>query len=182
MSIDYLTIYIAIRKFLYFIGTITVSSKLDYETAPRYYILVKAVDGGTPPLSTEVGVNITVSDANDNSPLFSQQSYSTVIREDALVGDKIIQVLLVHEKCPNYAPVMWWSVLTHYYCFQVIATDSDSPPNARLRYTVCGGDRYGQFLIDKDMGYISLASDLDREKVIIYFFLLKNYSVIYLSV
>nr|XP_042897100.1 fat-like cadherin-related tumor suppressor homolog isoform X1 [Parasteatoda tepidariorum] len=119
-------------------GTITVASKLDYETAPRYYILVKAVDGGTPPLSTEVGVNITVSDANDNAPLFSQQSYSTVIREDALVADKIIQV---------------------------IASDSDSPPNARLRYTICGGDRYGQYLIDKDMGYISLASDLDREKV-----------------
>lgn len=53
---------------------------------------MKAVDGGSPPLSTEVGVNITITDANDNSPEFSQQSYNAIIREDALVGDKIIQV------------------------------------------------------------------------------------------
>ncbi|GFQ74088.1 fat-like cadherin-related tumor suppressor homolog [Trichonephila clavata] len=119
-------------------GVLTISSPLDYETAHGYYILVKAVDGGTPPLSTEVGVNITITDANDNAPTFTQQSYNAIIREDALVGDKIMQV---------------------------IATDIDSPPNARIKYSICGGDRFGQFLMDKSMGYVSLASELDREKV-----------------
>ncbi|KAG8186896.1 hypothetical protein JTE90_023783 [Oedothorax gibbosus] len=120
------------------LGVLSVSLPLDYETAHGYFILVKAIDGGTPPLSSEVGVNITVTDANDNAPTFSQQSYNAIIREDALVGDKIIQVM---------------------------ASDIDSPPNARLKYSICGGDRFGQFIIDKDMGYLSLASDLDREKV-----------------
>lgn len=71
---------------------LSISSSLDYETAHGYFILVKAVDGGTPPLTSEVGVNVTITDANDNAPAFSQQSYNAIIREDALVGDKIIQV------------------------------------------------------------------------------------------
>lgn len=43
--------------------------------------------------------------------------------------------------------------------------DIDSPPNARLKYSICGGDRFGQFFIDKTLGYVSLASEMDREKV-----------------
>lgn len=77
------------------LGILTVSAPLDYENMHGYYILVKAVDGGTPPLSAEVGVNITITDANDNAPVFPQESYTAVIREDALVGDKIIKVHIV---------------------------------------------------------------------------------------
>ena len=74
------------------LGILSIAAPLDYETMHGYYILVKAIDGGTPPLSAEVGVNITVTDINDNAPLFPHKSYNAVIREDALVGDKIIKV------------------------------------------------------------------------------------------
>lgn len=53
-------------------------------------------DGGTPPLSNVATVNITVTDCNDNAPVFTQVSYSARIREDAHVDDKILQVKKHH--------------------------------------------------------------------------------------
>lgn len=74
-------------------GVITIAEMLDYERAKDYFLTIQAVDGGTPPLSNMATVNITVTDCNDNAPVFSQVAYSTRIREDAQIGDKILQVL-----------------------------------------------------------------------------------------
>lgn len=56
---------------------------------------IQAVDGGTPPLSNHATVNISVTDSNDNAPIFNQVSYGARIREDAQIGDRILQVLLI---------------------------------------------------------------------------------------
>lgn len=53
---------------------------------------VQAIDGGIPPLSNIATVNVTVTDCNDNAPMFSQPAYNARIREDAHLGDKILQV------------------------------------------------------------------------------------------
>lgn len=71
----------------------TISEPLDYEKAKDYLLTIQATDGGIPPLSNHATVNISVVDKNDNSPVFSQTSFSATIREDAQIGDKILQVI-----------------------------------------------------------------------------------------
>ncbi|XP_063909336.1 fat-like cadherin-related tumor suppressor homolog isoform X5 [Zophobas morio] len=117
-------------------GVISIAEMLDYERAKDYFLTIQAVDGGTPPLSNSATVNITVTDCNDNAPVFSQLSYSSRIREDAQIGDKILQV---------------------------IATDLDSDKNGQVTYSIIRGDNREQFEIDPDTGYISVADELDRE-------------------
>uniref|UniRef100_A0A1Y1MVJ3 Fat-like cadherin-related tumor suppressor homolog n=1 Tax=Photinus pyralis TaxID=7054 RepID=A0A1Y1MVJ3_PHOPY len=119
-------------------GVLTISEMLDYERAKDYFLTIQAVDGGTPPLSNMATVNITVTDCNDNAPIFSQVSYGTRIREDAQIGDKILQV---------------------------VATDLDSDNNGRITYSILRGDNHEQFTIDQDTGYISVAAPLDRESI-----------------
>lgn len=77
-------------------GVISIAEQLDYERAKDYFLTIQAVDGGTPPLSNHATVNISVTDSNDNAPIFNQASYSARIREDAQIGDKILQVIYKH--------------------------------------------------------------------------------------
>lgn len=76
-------------------GVIAIADMLDYERAKDYFLTIQAVDGGVPPLSNIATVNITVTDCNDNAPVFAQVSYTARIREDAQVGDKILQVSIM---------------------------------------------------------------------------------------
>lgn len=80
------------KELLYVPGVISIAEQLDYERAKDYFLTIQAVDGGTPPLSNHATVNISVTDSNDNAPIFNQASYSARIREDAQIGDKILQV------------------------------------------------------------------------------------------
>lgn len=68
------------------------SEALDYESCRKFYLVVEARDGGTPTLSAVTTVGINLTDVNDNPPEFSQDVYSAVISEDALVGDSVILV------------------------------------------------------------------------------------------
>lgn len=73
-------------------GTITVSEALDFETCRDYFLTVEARDGGTPPLSAVTTVNINLTDVNDNAPMFSRDAYTSVISEDATIGESVVQV------------------------------------------------------------------------------------------
>lgn len=53
---------------------------------------MEATDGGTPSLSDVVTVNINVTDVNDNTPIFSQDTYTAVVSEDADVEQSVITV------------------------------------------------------------------------------------------
>lgn len=119
-------------------GVITVSDTLDYERAKDYFLTIQAVDLGIPPLSNLATVNISVTDSNDNRPLFLKNSYPATIREDAHIGDKILQVR---------------------------ATDLDSDDNGKVAYKIVRGDRLQQFSIESDTGYVSVAAALDRESI-----------------
>ncbi|XP_041973434.1 fat-like cadherin-related tumor suppressor homolog [Aricia agestis] len=122
-------------------GVLSVARPLDYERRREYLLTVQAVDGGSPPLSDHATVNVTVTDANDNAPVFSQPAYGARIREDAAVGARILQV---------------------------IADDADSGANGRVTYSIVRGDRAGHFAVDPDTGYVSVAAPLDRETVAAY--------------
>ena len=51
-------------------GEVLLVSPLDYETTQEYILTLTATDRAVPPLTTSVILNITVTDYNDNSPVF----------------------------------------------------------------------------------------------------------------
>jgi len=53
-------------------GEILLAGALDRETTPSYSLLVKASDGANTATAT---VTLTVTDVNDNSPVFNPASY-----------------------------------------------------------------------------------------------------------
>jgi protocadherin Fat 1/2/3 len=61
-------------------GYISVADELDRETTSSYVLEVLAKDNGVPVLSRQTLVNIEISDANDNPPLFAQPNYTTIIQ------------------------------------------------------------------------------------------------------
>nr|XP_028581876.1 protocadherin Fat 3 isoform X4 [Podarcis muralis] len=119
-------------------GSISVIEALDYETCKDFFLVIEAKDGGSPALSAVATVNINVTDVNDNAPRFSQEVYSSVISEDASVGDSLITL---------------------------IAEDLDSPPNGQIHFSIINGDRNNEFSIDPSLGLIKVKKRLDRERV-----------------
>lgn len=119
-------------------GVVSLADTIDYERSKDYFLTVQATDGGQPPLSTLATLNISITDANDNEPIFVQTSYEARIREDAELGDKILQVR---------------------------AIDLDSNENGKIRYSIERGDKHNQFNIEAETGYISVANELDRESI-----------------
>ena len=54
---------------------VVLRDRLDRELEDKYLVTVLAVDGGDPPKTGSVVVNITILDANDNNPQFDNSSY-----------------------------------------------------------------------------------------------------------
>jgi len=54
---------------------LVLTDRLDRELEDQYLVTVLAVDGGDPPKTGSIVVNITVLDANDNNPQFDNSSY-----------------------------------------------------------------------------------------------------------
>ncbi|KAM5169008.1 protocadherin beta-15-like [Callospermophilus lateralis] len=82
---------------------------LDRETRAQYNVTITVTDLGTPRLKTEHSVIILVSDVNDNTPAFTQTSYTLLVRE-------------------NNQPAL--------HIGSVSATDRDSGTNAQITYSL----------------------------------------------
>ncbi|CAG5119946.1 unnamed protein product, partial [Candidula unifasciata] len=61
---------------------VTVYNNLDRERVPRYEVIVKCVDGGTPSLTSTVAFTVILEDANDNPPKFLRPIYRVNISEN----------------------------------------------------------------------------------------------------
>ncbi len=94
-------------------GVIHAVRSFDYEQIKDFQFRVKAQDGGSPPLSSNVSVKIMIQDQNDNSPqvLYPVQSGASVVAEIV----------------PRSADV-------GYLVTKVVAVDVDSGQNAWLSY------------------------------------------------
>ncbi|XP_045579939.1 protocadherin beta-16 isoform X26 [Salmo salar] len=94
-------------------GVIHSVRSFDYEQIKDFQFRVKAQDGGSPPLSSNVTVKIMIQDQNDNAPqvLYPVQTSSS----------------LVAEMVPRSADV-------GYLVTKVVAVDVDSGQNAWLSY------------------------------------------------
>ncbi|KAM9849702.1 protocadherin beta-15-like [Aulostomus maculatus] len=94
-------------------GEILAVRSFDYEQTKEFHIRVKAQDGGSPPLSSNVTVKVLIQDQNDNPPqiLYPVQTGGS----------------LVAEMVPRSADV-------GYLVTKVVAVDVDSGQNAWLSY------------------------------------------------
>ncbi|XP_043925013.1 protocadherin gamma-A4-like [Protopterus annectens] len=95
-------------------GNIYALRSFDYEAFRDFYIVVKAEDSGSPPLSTNVTVNLFVLDENDNVPKILYPTPS----DEASVGIEIVPLMAE----------------TNYLVTKVVAVDADSGQNAWLSY------------------------------------------------
>ncbi|XP_036403740.1 protocadherin gamma-A11-like [Megalops cyprinoides] len=65
---------------------------LDREQQEEHRLILTAYDGGSPRKSGTVKINIAVLDANDNTPVFSQDLYKTSLPENSLRGTVVLTV------------------------------------------------------------------------------------------
>ncbi|KAG5269872.1 hypothetical protein AALO_G00207140 [Alosa alosa] len=112
--------------------TLYVRNSLDREQQDHYIINVTATDGLH---ASIVSVDVTVTDANDNSPVCEQALYSLSVLEDVKVGSVLLRVR---------------------------ATDADLDSYAQIRYTLTG-DGAHNFSLHPHTGELKTAVELDRE-------------------
>ncbi|XP_071411660.1 protocadherin Fat 4-like [Pithys albifrons albifrons] len=114
-------------------GELIATKRLDRERRSKYSLLVRADDGLQ---SSDMRINITVSDVNDHIPKFSKPVYSFDIPEDATPGSLVAAIL---------------------------ATDDDSGVNGEITYTVSEDDEEGIFFLNPVTGVFNLTRALDYE-------------------
>ncbi|XP_034398981.1 protocadherin alpha-3-like [Cyclopterus lumpus] len=66
--------------------------QLDREALREHRLLLTAIDGGKPARSGTIEILIEVLDVNDNSPVFTKDVYSAILKENAAPGTLVIQV------------------------------------------------------------------------------------------
>ncbi|XP_059030833.1 protocadherin gamma-B2 isoform X8 [Mustela lutreola] len=111
---------------------------LDREEQNFHQLVLTAVDGGDPPQSGTAQIQIQVTDANDNPPVFIQDIYKVSLQEGVPQGFSVLQVT---------------------------ATDQDEGVNAEITYSFHNVDELVErfFNLDKITGEITTKDDFDFE-------------------
>ena len=73
-------------------GTILVTGVLDRETQDSYTLIVLVQDNGSPSLSSQVTLNVNISDRNDNPPTFLSLPYAFQIPENVSIYTSLGQI------------------------------------------------------------------------------------------
>ncbi|NXP77218.1 PCDGA protein, partial [Ramphastos sulfuratus] len=92
--------------------SLVTTRQLDREEVSEYNVTVRAADGGSPPLWSSEVLALRVLDVNDNTPVFSEASYSARLPENNAAGALVLTVR---------------------------AMDADWGQNARVRYRLGDG-------------------------------------------
>uniref|UniRef100_A0A4W3JGB4 Cadherin domain-containing protein n=1 Tax=Callorhinchus milii TaxID=7868 RepID=A0A4W3JGB4_CALMI len=122
-------------------GIIFSQNSFDYEQLKNFQVGVQVQDGGDPPLTANVTVNVVILDQNDNAPL--------IVSPIPMDGfDAIISP----------------SVDLGYQVTKIIATDADSGQNARLSYQLLDATQPGVFNVISNSGEIRTTRRLDDLK------------------
>ncbi|XP_054424268.1 protocadherin gamma-B6 isoform X10 [Pteronotus mesoamericanus] len=119
---------------------LSLEKPLDREDQPSHRLLLTALDGGDPPQSATVPVEIFVRDTNDNPPVFSKDEYRVSISENLLPGSSVLKVT---------------------------ATDQDEGINAEISYCFRSTDQHTRhmFSLDEKTGMIKNNQSLDFEDI-----------------
>lgn len=73
-------------------GSIYTRGPLDRELRSQYDLVVEASDGAVDPRRTTLTLSIHVTDIDDNSPVFSQQTYVVNVPENSPVGTLVLKL------------------------------------------------------------------------------------------
>uniref|UniRef100_A0A8C4HZW7 Cadherin domain-containing protein n=1 Tax=Dicentrarchus labrax TaxID=13489 RepID=A0A8C4HZW7_DICLA len=113
-------------------------SGLDRERQSEHTLILTAADGGEPQRSGTVKIHVTVLDANDNAPVFTQSVFKASVLENALRGAVIARVS---------------------------AVDADQGYNGNITYsfTHLEEDSSCPFEINSYTGEVKLTGDIDYE-------------------
>ncbi|XP_045432326.1 protocadherin alpha-C1 [Pipistrellus kuhlii] len=132
-------------------GAITAKTSFDFERLKEVHFLVEAQDGGVPPRSATVTVNLFVVDRNDNAPviLFPVTRNGTVPVE-----------------------IVPRSARTGHLVTKVVAEDADSGSNAWLSYHISQASDSSLFRISANMGELRTArlvlpTDAVKQRVLV---------------
>ena len=60
-----------------------------------YTMKISVSDRGSPSLSSSSTIVVTVTDVNDNSPIFAAASYQKTVKENSVKGTKVLKVMKV---------------------------------------------------------------------------------------
>uniref|UniRef100_A0A8C2J351 Protocadherin 9 n=1 Tax=Cyprinus carpio TaxID=7962 RepID=A0A8C2J351_CYPCA len=121
-----------------------VQQNLDREQKDTYVMKVKVEDGGNPQKSSTAILQVTVTDVNDNRPVFKEGQIEVHIPENSPVGTSVVQLQ---------------------------ATDADVGANAEIKYMfgaqVSPATRR-LFALNSTTGLITVQRPLDREETAIH--------------
>ncbi|XP_041440278.1 protocadherin-17 isoform X4 [Xenopus laevis] len=123
------------------IPELVIQKSLDREEQSHHKLILAALDGGKPPMSATLQINVKVIDSNDNSPVFEAKSYTVEIPENSPLGKVVIDLN---------------------------ATDLDEGSNGDILYSFSGyaSDRVWElFSIEPKTGLIQVKSNLDYEEI-----------------
>uniref|UniRef100_A0A3B4EY46 Cadherin domain-containing protein n=1 Tax=Pundamilia nyererei TaxID=303518 RepID=A0A3B4EY46_9CICH len=119
-------------------GELVLDKELDREDKKEIALLLTAFDGGSPQRSGTVVIHVTVLDANDNVPVFSQNVYKASLHENSPLDTVVLTVS---------------------------ATDADEGVNGEVNY---GFDHVSEerqdFSLDPKTGAVRVAGAIDYEK------------------
>ncbi|XP_037402670.1 protocadherin Fat 3a isoform X1 [Pygocentrus nattereri] len=93
-------------------GQIKVNKQLDRETIAGYALVVRALDSGTPAMSSTVVVNIDLADINDNPPTFTPANHTAVIQENKPIGTSILQLSVIDKDASHNGPPFHFRILS----------------------------------------------------------------------
>ncbi|XP_041278191.1 LOW QUALITY PROTEIN: protocadherin gamma-A10-like, partial [Onychostruthus taczanowskii] len=118
---------------------LVLAKALDREEAAFHELVLRASDGGDPARTGTARIRVTVLDANDNAPVFSQAEYTVRVPEDVPVGSVLVTVR---------------------------ATDADEGLNGHLKYSFkkITEKALKIFYLDSETGEIRLLRSLDFEE------------------
>ncbi|XP_071254534.1 protocadherin gamma-A11-like isoform X25 [Salvelinus alpinus] len=120
-------------------GELVLDKELDREKQQELQLLITAVDGGTPQRSGTVVIHVTVLDANDNAPVFSQAVYKASLPETSPLGTLVVTVS---------------------------STDADEGVNGEVMYEFSrmSDKARKMFTLDQRTGDITVIGELDYEE------------------
>ncbi|XP_063269936.1 protocadherin gamma-A10-like [Prinia subflava] len=116
---------------------LVLAKALDREEAAFHELVLRASDGGDPARTGTARIRVTVLDANDNAPVFSQAEYTVRVPEDVPVGSVLVTVT---------------------------ATDADEGLNGHVKYSLKNEADTALFHLDSESGAITLLQSLDFEE------------------
>ncbi|XP_054840719.1 protocadherin gamma-B4-like isoform X6 [Eublepharis macularius] len=133
-------------------GALYAQRSFDYEQFREFQLQVKAQDGGSPPLSSNVTVRVFILDRNDNSPRILSPSQEAK-------GSALFEMV------PRSAEA-------GYLVTKVVAVDADSGHNAWLSYHIIQATEPAFFTVGSHTGEIRTArafmeKDAAKQKLVI---------------